>query len=76
MRIEGATGLHGSFGEVRRKKSLANRHPMFKLEYAKRSSTVLLPLLYPAGAPSLERKRDIWTGYERRHAFGKVELSL
>jgi hypothetical protein len=28
---------------------------------------VLLPLLYPATAPCLERKRAIWLDYARRH---------
>jgi len=40
---------------------------MFELEFGKRSSLVLLPLLYPEGAPCLERKRAIWTEYQRRH---------
>ena len=42
-------------------------NPYFELRYAKVASTILLPLLYPLGAPCLERKRDIWEAYVARH---------
>jgi len=42
-------------------------NPYFELRYAKAASSILLPLLYPAGAPCLERKRDIWYAYVSRH---------
>ena len=42
-------------------------NPYFGLRYAKVASTILLPLLYPPGAPCLERKRDIWEAYVSRH---------
>lgn len=43
-------------------------NPYFELRYAKRASSILLPLLYPTGAPCLERKRAIWDAYASRHA--------
>jgi hypothetical protein len=67
--IAGATGQIGTIGEVKRKEPLPNRHPFYELEYAKRSSIVLLPLLYPPNAPCLERKRAIWDDYAKRHGF-------
>jgi hypothetical protein len=42
-------------------------NPYFALRYAKAASSVLLPLLYPTGAPCLERKRAIWYAYASRH---------
>jgi hypothetical protein len=51
------------------KKPLPNRHPFFELRYGKRSSLVLLPLLYPAAAPCLERKRAKWLGYAQHHGL-------
>lgn len=42
-------------------------NPYFELRYAKAASSVLLPLLYPTGAPCLERKRKIWDEYTSRH---------
>jgi hypothetical protein len=62
-----ATGQTGTVALVKRKKPLPNRHPFYELEYGKRSSIVLLPLLYPPGAPCLERKRAIWSDYAKRH---------
>jgi hypothetical protein len=44
-------------------------NPYFELRYAKAASTILLPLLYPTGAPCLERKREIWHGYASRHGL-------
>ena len=41
-------------------------NPYFALRYAKAESSILLPLIYPAGAPCLERKRDIWQAYVSR----------
>ena len=62
------TGQTGYLSQLRRKQPLPNRHPFFELRYGKRSSLVLLPLLYPAEAPCLERKRAIWLAYAGRHA--------
>lgn len=62
-RIFAATGLHGYLQEIRRKVPDPKRHPFFQLRYGKRASLVLLPLLYPSGAPCLERKRAIWVAY-------------
>lgn len=43
---------------------------MWRLAYAIRESSVLLPLLYPStAAPCLERKRLVWDDYARRHAL-------
>ena len=42
-------------------------NPYFELRYAKAASSILLPLLYPSGAPCLERKREIWNAYVSRH---------
>ncbi len=42
-------------------------NPYFELRYGKGASSILLPLLYPAGAPCLERKRRIWRAYVSRH---------
>ena len=42
------------------------RHAFFELRYGKRGSQVLLPLIYPPGAPCLERKRAIWDAYLAR----------
>ena len=64
-----ATGQVGTIAELKRKKPLPNRHPFYELEYGKRSSVVLLPLLYPPSAPCLERKRAIWVDYARRHGL-------
>ena len=66
-RFLATTGRIGTLG-VATTKPRGNRHLMFELEFGKRSSLVLLPLLYPEGAPCLERKRAIWTEYQRRHA--------
>jgi len=65
--IAQATGQLGTIAEVKRKNPLPNRHPFYELEYGKRSSIVLLPLIYPANAPCLERKRAIWVDYANRH---------
>jgi len=43
-------------------------NPYFELRYGKGASSILLPLLYPAAAPCLERKREIWHAYVSRHA--------
>src|SRR5207244_5340967 len=65
--IARATAQVGTIALVKKKKPLPNRHPFYELEYGKRSSIVLLPLLYPPGAPCLERKRAIWADYAKRH---------
>jgi hypothetical protein len=44
-------------------------NPYFELRYAKAASSILLPLLYPTGAPCLERKRAIWHAYASRHGL-------
>jgi len=64
-----ATGQAGTVAEVKRKKRNPSRHPFYELEYGKRSSLVLLPLLYPPNAPCLERKRAIWVDYAKRHGI-------
>lgn len=66
-RIFAASGHAGNLSQVKYKNPLPNRHPFFELRYGKRSSLVLLPRLYPAGAPCLERKRAIWLDYAQRH---------
>jgi hypothetical protein len=68
-RVESATGLRGYLQEVRRRNPEPMRHPFFHLRYGKRGSLVLLPLIYPANAPCLERKRAIWLAYAARHAI-------
>ena len=42
-------------------------NPYLELRYGKGASSILLPLLYPAAAPCLERKREIWHAYVSRH---------
>jgi hypothetical protein len=66
-RLHAATGHAGCLSELKRKTPLPNRHPLFELRYGKRSSLLLLPLIYPVAAPSLERKRAIWLAYAQRH---------
>jgi hypothetical protein len=66
-RLRAATGQSGNLSELKLKEPLPNRHPFFELRYGKRSSLVLLPLLYPLAAPCLERKRAIWLAYAQRH---------
>lgn len=68
-RVASLTGLNGYLQEVRRRKPDATRHPFFHLRYGKRASLSLLPLLYPRGAPCLERKRAIWLDYAARHGI-------
>jgi hypothetical protein len=68
-RLRGATGQPGYLSELKRKEPLPNRHTLFDLRYGKRSSLVLLPLLYPPGAPCLERKRATWLDYAQRHGI-------
>jgi hypothetical protein len=67
-RVEASTGLSGYLQEIRTTKPDRERHPFFHLRYGKRASVVLLPMLYPAGAPCLERKRRVWLDYAARHA--------
>ncbi|MDQ2914456.1 MAG: hypothetical protein M3T56_14530 [Chloroflexota bacterium] len=52
-------------GSVQRSTTTAD-NPYFELRYGKVASSILLPLLYPAGAPCLERKREIWLAYVSR----------
>jgi hypothetical protein len=66
-RLHATTGQAGNLSQVKYKNPLPNRHPFFELRYGKRSSLVLLPTLYPVGAPCLERKREIWLDYAHRH---------
>jgi len=68
-RIHATTGVTGNLSQVKYKHPLPNRHPFFELRYGKRGSLVLLPLLYPAEAPCLERKRAIWLAYAQRHGL-------
>jgi hypothetical protein len=58
-RLRAATAQSGNISELKLKEPLPNRHPFFELRYGKRSSLVLLPLLYPPAGPCLERKRAI-----------------
>ena len=67
--IARVTGQVGTVSEVKVKNPPPNRHPFYELEYGKRSSVVLLPLLYPPSAPCLERKRAIWVDYAKRHSI-------
>ncbi len=66
-RLQHTTGQAGNISQVKYKNPLPNRHPFFELRYGKRSSLVLLPMLYPVGAACLERKREIWLDYAHRH---------
>lgn len=68
-RVEASTALRGYLQESRMTRPDATRQPFFTLRYGKRASLVLLPLLYPFGAPCLERKRGIWLDYASRHGF-------
>jgi len=67
--IHAATAVPGNLSQVKYKNPLPNRHPFFELRYGKRGSLVLLPLLYPADAPCLERKRAIWLAYAQHHGL-------
>lgn len=67
--IRATTGVLGNLSQVKYKNPLPNRHPFFELRYGKRGSLVLLPLLYPAEAPCLERKRAIWLAYAQHHGL-------
>ena len=66
--IERVTGIVGSITVIARQPD-DRRHPFFNLRYEKRASTQLLPLLYPSGAPCLERKKAIWTQYAEHHGL-------
>jgi hypothetical protein len=70
-RLSATTGRTGYLSQLNAnlKKPLPNRQPLFELRYGKRSSLVLLPLLYPSMAPCLERKRAKWIAYAQRHAL-------
>ena len=68
-RLLRVTAQMGSLAEMKTKIPRPNRHPFFELRYGKRSSLVLLPLIYSADAPCLERKRAIWLNYAERHAI-------
>lgn len=67
-RVAALIGVRGYLQEIRSSTPL-RRHAFFHLRYGKRASLVLLPLLYPPGAPCLERKRAIWLGYAVRHGI-------
>ncbi len=68
-RIHAATAQRGNLSLVKYKNPAPNRHPFFELRYGKRSSLLLLPLLYPPTAPCLQRKRAIWLTYAQRHGI-------
>lgn len=61
--------VHGHLSGTDRHVSVVGRTPMFQLRYGKRASLALLPLLYPVGAPCLERKRRAWLDYLERHGL-------
>jgi hypothetical protein len=65
--LQGALGrVLNIKGSVQKSTTTAG-NPYFELRYAKAASSILLPLLYPTGAPCLERKREIWHAYVSRH---------
>lgn len=66
-RIAAATGIRGYVAEVRPRDPRPNRHPYHTLRYGKGASTALLPLLYAADAPCLDRKRRIWRAFAECH---------
>ena len=70
-RLHATTGQTGYLSQlnINLKKPLPNRHPFFELRYGKRGSLVLLPLLYPAAGPCLERKRAKWIRYAQHHGL-------
>ncbi len=65
--VRAATGVDGYLAEARRRIPDPTRQPFYQLRYGKHASVVLLPLLYPTGAPCLERKREVWLSYRERH---------
>jgi hypothetical protein len=69
-RLLTVAGVDGAVCASRPSDKRRNRSVMYQLRYAKRASTVLLPLLYPrADAPCLARKRAIWYDYASRHGL-------
>jgi hypothetical protein len=63
--LRGTLGLRGWIGTFIR----PGRHPSHRLAYGKHDSIKLLEWLYrDPGAPSLLRKKNIWTDYVRRSA--------
>lgn len=57
-RLERALLLRGS---IRADDRETRKHPLYKLEYAKRASRILLSLMYAdTAAPRLQRKCDVW----------------
>jgi len=70
-RLSATLGQAGYLSQlnINLKKPLPNRHPFFELRYGKRSSLVLLPMLYPSAAPCLDRKRANWIAYARLHGL-------
>lgn len=65
-RLANACGVSGYLSEVRA--AGQTRNAFFHVRYGKKDSTTILPLIYPDGAPCLERKRAIWSDYRRRNA--------
>jgi hypothetical protein len=49
------------------KSTTTSGNPYYALRYGKAASSILLPLVYPTGAPCLQRKREIWIAYDARH---------
>lgn len=65
--LASALGIHGALCP-----QPPNEHGtvMWKLAYAIRESTVLLPALYPSAVvPKLERKWRVWKAYAGRHGY-------
>ncbi len=75
-RIKATTGCEGYLSEATRRVPDPKRHPFFHLRYGKRASLALLPLLYPEGAPCLERKRQIWIDYKAKHRIADTPVEL
>jgi hypothetical protein len=61
---------HGFRGALFRKRQ--RPHDIHVLKYATKEARRLLPLLYPPGAPCLQRKALVWTAYRDREG---VELA-
>jgi hypothetical protein len=60
-RLDRSYSIRGAIGVDDR---TSRKHPLYKLEFAKVASRLLLTVLYSdAGAPHLKRKHDVWRRY-------------